>query len=156
MLRKVNFPMTNAQISDFILEQGYTSYFRIQEALSEMIDTNLLKTEIVRNVTYYHMTENGENTINFFENEISDDIKEDIRKYLEENSYELRNEVSVRADYDKSTGADYIVSCQVKERDAYLIDLKLSVPTAEAAKAICDNWQKKNQDVYAYLMKELM
>ena len=27
MLKKVNFPLTNAQISDFILGQEYTSYF---------------------------------------------------------------------------------------------------------------------------------
>ena len=156
MLRKVTFPMTNAQLSNFILEQGYTSYFHLQEALSEMVDAKLLKTENIRNVTYYHMTEDGQNTINYFENQISDGIKEDIQKYLDENAYELRNEVSVLADYHKSTASDYVVTCQVKERDTYLIDLKLSVPTEEAAKAICDNWQKKNQDVYAYLMKELL
>ena len=27
LLKKVNFPLTNAQISEFILEQGYTTYF---------------------------------------------------------------------------------------------------------------------------------
>ena len=32
MLHKVDFPLTTAQISDFILEQGYTTYFKLQEA----------------------------------------------------------------------------------------------------------------------------
>lgn len=156
MLRKVNFTMTNTQLSDFILEHGYTSYFHLQEALSEMIESNLLETETIRNTTYYHMTEEGQNTINYFDNQISDDIKTDIHKYLKKNSYELRNEVSVVADYHKSTNSDYIVSCKVKERDGVLINLELSVPTEDAAKAICNNWKKKNQDVYAYLMKELL
>ena len=156
MLRKVNFPMTNAQLSEFILEHGYTSYFHLQEALSEMIDANLLEVETIRNTTYYHMSEEGQNTINYFDNQISDDIKIDIHKYLEQNAYELRNEVSVIADYHKATGSDYIVICKVKERGSNLIDLSLTVPTEEAAKAICNNWQKKNQDVYAYLMKELL
>ena len=156
MLRKVNFTMTNTQLSDFILEHGYTSYFHLQEALSEMIEANLLETETIRNTTYYHMTEEGQNTINYFDNQISDDIKTDIHKYLEKNAYELRNEVSVIADYHKSTKADYIVSCKVKERDGVLINLELSVPTEDAAKTICNNWKKKNQDVYAYLMKELL
>ena len=156
MLRKVNFPMTNSQISDFILEQGYTSYLNLQSALAEMIEAKLLETESIRNTTYYHMTEEGQNTINYFDKQISSDIKEDIDKYLKENSYELRNAVSVIADYHKSTGSDYVVTCQVKERDCYLIDLKLSVPTEEAAKSICNKWQKKNQDIYAHLMKELL
>ena len=156
MLRKVNFPMTNSQLSDFILEHGYTSYFHIQEALSEMIETNLLETENIRNTTYYHMTDEGQNTINYFDNQISDDIKADIHKYLEKNAYELRNEVSVIADYYKSTHSDYIANCKVKERDGELINLSVSVPTEDAAKAICNNWQKKNQDLYAYLMKELL
>ena len=156
MLRKVNFPMTNTQFSDFILEHGYTSYFHLQEALSDMIEAKLLETETIRNTTYYRMTEEGANTINFFDNQISDDIKTDIHKYLEDNAYELRNEVSVIADYHKAAGADYIVTCKVKERDGELINLELSVPTEDAAKAICNNWKRKNQDLYAYLMQELM
>ena len=156
MLRKVNFPMTNTQLSDFILEHGYTSYFHLQEAISEMIDANLLETETIRNNTYYHMREEGQNTINYFDNQISDDIKVDIHRYLEENSYELRNEVSIIADYHKATSADYIVTCKVKESNSTLVNLELSVPSEAVAKAICDNWKKKNQDVYAYLMKELL
>ena len=35
MLEKVDFPLTNGQISEFILEKGYTSYFTLQQAISE-------------------------------------------------------------------------------------------------------------------------
>lgn len=156
MLRKITFPLTNGQISSFILDQGYTTYFHLQEAISEMVDANLLRVEAVRNASHYHMTEEGLNTITFFDKQIPDAIKEDIHNFLEQNSYELRNEVSTVADYYKTTEQDYSVSCQVKERESYLIDLKLTVPTEEAAKAICNNWTKKNQDVYAYLMKTLL
>ena len=43
MLQKVNFPLTNAQISDFILDRGYTNYFHLQQAISEMLDTHLIE-----------------------------------------------------------------------------------------------------------------
>lgn len=36
MLEKVDFPLTNAQISGFILDKGYTTYFHLQQALSEL------------------------------------------------------------------------------------------------------------------------
>ena len=36
MLNKVDFPLTTSQISEFVLDRGYTSYFKLQEALSEL------------------------------------------------------------------------------------------------------------------------
>ena len=59
MLRKVNFPLTNAQISDFILGQEYTSYFHLQQAISEMLEADLVTAEVIRNTSYYRMTEEG-------------------------------------------------------------------------------------------------
>ena len=37
-----------------------------------------------------------------------------------------------------------------------VIDLTLSVPTEKHANSLCDNWKKKNQKIYAYLMQELL
>ncbi len=35
MLRKVTFPLSNSQITEFMIEKEYTDYFHIQEALNE-------------------------------------------------------------------------------------------------------------------------
>ena len=35
MLNKVDFPLTTSQISEFVLDKGYTTYFKLQEAISE-------------------------------------------------------------------------------------------------------------------------
>ena len=37
MLKKVAFPLTNAQISEFVLDQEYTTYFTLQQAISELV-----------------------------------------------------------------------------------------------------------------------
>ncbi|MDD3278365.1 MAG: DUF4364 family protein [Lachnospiraceae bacterium] len=155
MLNKASFPMTNAQISAYILDSGYTSYFHLQEAINEMIDSFLLKTDVVRNTTYYHMTEEGQNTLDFFVKEISPEIREEIDLYMKEHSYELRSEVSTIADYYKTSGQEYEAHCQVRERTGNLIELKLSVPSEETAKAICNHWLDKSQEIYQYLMKTL-
>ena len=36
MLNKVDFPLTTSQISEFVLDKGYTTYFKLQEAISEL------------------------------------------------------------------------------------------------------------------------
>ena len=48
MLKKVNFPLTNAQISNFVLEQGYTTYFTLQQIIHELIDSGLIRQEKIR------------------------------------------------------------------------------------------------------------
>ena len=55
MLKKVDFPLTTAQISEFILDKGYTSFFKLQETLSEMLESNLVKTEETHNLSLIHI-----------------------------------------------------------------------------------------------------
>ena len=94
-------------------------------------------------------------TLNFFSNRISDPIKADINSYLKEHEFSLRNEVSVQGDYYKSTSGDFEAHLVAKDRGSNLVDITLSVPLEEMAASICDNWQKKNQEIYKYLVDEL-
>ena len=57
MLEKVDFPLTNGQISEFILEKGYTTYFTLQQAISEMVTAGFIREESTHNSTLYHLTE---------------------------------------------------------------------------------------------------
>ena len=61
MLDRVDFPLTTSQISEFILDKGYTTYFRLQSALAELTDSGLLKIELTHNRTLYNLTEEGAN-----------------------------------------------------------------------------------------------
>ena len=91
----------------------------------------------------------------FFDNRVSDAIKKDVNNYFLEKEYSLRNEVSVLGNYYKSTLGEYEAHLTVKEKGVRLVDITMSVPTEEIAAAICDNWQKKNQEVYQFLVRQL-
>lgn len=156
MLNKVDFPLTNSQISEFILDKGYTTYFKLQQALSELSEAELIREETSHNRTLYHLTEDGAESIHYFKNKISAPIQEDIDNFLREKQYDLKNEVSVKADYYRNTAREYSVRCQVLENQEPLIELTLSVPSESEADAIVNNWQKKNQEIYAWLMSQLL
>lgn len=36
MLKQVNFPLSNAQLTSFFTEHEYTTYFTLQQALNEL------------------------------------------------------------------------------------------------------------------------
>lgn len=156
ILDKIDFPLTNSQLSDFILEKEYTNYFNIQQAINELTTQGLVSVSSVRHSSYYRITESGNETLTFFGNKISDAIKSDIMDYLRKNKYSLREEVSNIADYHEEKSNEFIVRCQVKEQESSIIDLSLIVPTEDAAITICNNWRKKSQVVYSSLMKLLL
>lgn len=156
MLDKVDFPLANSQISDFILDREYTTYFKLQQALSELVEAGFIREERIHSRTIYHLTEDGASTIDYFRNNISHAIQNDIDDYLKEKRYDLKNEVSVKADYYRNTNQEYSVRCQVIENKLPLIDLTITVPSESEAKLVTENWQKKNQEIYAQIMAVLL
>lgn len=156
MLDRVDFPLSNSQISDFMLNKEYTTYFKLQQALSELIDAGFIQEEPIRNRTLYNLTEDGASTIGLFRKNISHAIRQDVNDYLREKQYELKNEVSVKADYYRNTNQEYSVRCRVMENALPLIDLTITVPSEEEAKTVSNNWQKKSQEIYAQIMAGLL
>lgn len=155
MLDRVNFPLTSAQISEFILEKEYTNFLTLQQAISELTEAGLITTQTIGNRTHIIITRDGLNTLSFFENRISETIKNEINNFFKENEMELRNEVSILADYYKSTSGEYDAHLIAKEKNVKLVEITLSVPTEDSAAAICDNWQRKNQEIYQFLIEKL-
>lgn len=156
MLDKVDFPLTNGQISEFILDKEYTTYFTLQQAISEMVEAGFIREESTHNRTLYHLTEEGTSTIQYFKTNISSTIRQEIDTFLDEKAYELKSEVGVRADFYPTNNGDYHVRCQIYEGESPLIDLTLSVPSKEEAVSMANNWTKRHQEIYAQIMMNLL
>ena len=156
MLNKVNFPLSNSQIAEFMLDRQYTNYFTLQEVLNSLANDGFVQILTYRSSTQYKLTREGIDTISFFDSKISPAIREDIDKYLKENKYDLKCEVGTTSDYYKSTGGDYIVHCQVKEGNTNLIELNIAVPLEQQADAMCAKWKDASQDIYDFVIHKLM
>ena len=64
--------------------------------------------------------------------------------------------MSVKADYFENSNMEYSVRCQVIEQGLPLIDLAVAAPTESEAATIANNWQKRNQEIYALVMAKLL
>ena len=95
-------------------------------------------------------------TIHFFSNKISPEIRTEIDDFLKEKQYDLKEEVAVKSDYYLKTDHQFEVQCQIVENGSSLIDMRITVPTEKEAKAIVNNWNLKNQEIYASLLSQLL
>lgn len=156
MLKKINSPLTNTQLSDFFLNREYTTFFVLQKALSELGEAGLITMESTHNSSRYEISKEGEQTLEFFGKKISPAIIEDIKEYIKENGFRIRNEVGSIANFYKSTCSDYIVHCEVKEGKNILIGLDISVPDEETAELMANHWSSQSQEIYQFIMRKLM
>jgi DNA-binding PadR family transcriptional regulator len=156
MLRSIDFSLTYAHISNFILEREYTDYFTLQSALSELQESSLIHVEVINGTSYYMITPAGEEMIRMFLPKVSLAIRSDIDSYLKENHVQMHQDVSVLSESYRTTEGSYEVRCRVREKKETLIDMRLTVPDRMQAEAIEKRWKEKCQNIYEYLMQELM
>lgn len=156
MLDKIDFPLTNTQISNFFLEQDYTDYFTVQQVIHELLDSELIRFESTHSNTLYHLTALGRETLKFFEDKVTPSIDADITAFFEKNQMEMKIENSLVADFYKSAFSGYDVRCRLKQKNLSIIDLTIHVETKEQAEAVCKNWKKQSDELYACLMDILI
>lgn len=156
MIDVINYPLTNAQISDFILGNGYTDYFNLQHAISDLQDTNMISSLKVQNSTRYELTEEGKETLNLLVTHIPSAMREDARTYLKKNNYAIKETNSFTSIYEPLENEEYLVKLKVDEDHIPILEVNLSVPTKEAAIDMCNNWREKSQEIYAYVLNALL
>lgn len=155
MLDKVKFKLTYSQISSFILEKEYTNFMTLQQVISDLQDSELIKADAAMNRTFFSITEEGHNTLSYFGNRIGDAIIDDIDAFLSEKHLELKNEASITARYYKATSGEYEAELTAREKDIELVNIRISVPAEDMAETICESWYSKNEAIYKYLMETL-
>ncbi len=156
MLNKVDFPLTNSQIVEYVIDRGYTNYFTLQSAINELVDAEMITVENVRNSSLYHILSAGREAVDMFGDRMSPAIKQDILTYFEDNKYELRNEVEITAEYYQAKKQEYCIHGVIKEKGNILLDLTLNVGSEEDAIRICDHWTDTSSEVYGLLVEKLL
>ena len=155
MLNKVNFKLSYSQISSFLLEKEYTSFMTLQEVISDLQETDLIRTDASMNRTFFSITDEGRNTLSYFGNRIGDAIIADIDAFLSEKHLELKNEASITARYYKATSGEYEAELAAREKDVDLVNIRISVPAEDMAETICESCYSKNEQIYKYIMETL-
>ena len=152
-LSRVDFALTNSQITNVFLDLGYTNYFNVQYALGELVDSGLVHEEAYPDYRYYALTDSGKTSMDALRSSLSSSIRSDIDDYLKKRRLEFREALSSRAEYYRTTDGDWAVRCRVMDHTTALIDMTL--PNETQAKAVSQEWKEKSQEIYAMVIRKL-
>ncbi|MDE6743075.1 MAG: DUF4364 family protein [Lachnospiraceae bacterium] len=148
--------ITKSQISDFVLERGYIDFITLQLAFSELEENALTESRQINNRTLLTITKEGHHTISSLEERIAYPIRQDIKNYLSSHHFSMQKALSVQSHYRALNNKSYEARLVIKDQQEELAGLTLNLPTKELAETVCRNWDKKNNDIYKYLMHELL
>lgn len=154
-LSRTRQEITNAILSDFILEHGYTDYFSIQSTLTTLTEDEMIRAHQTRTTSYYTITPKGTETLNFFFSQLPKDTVQEIDDYLAKNKVQIVENTTIRTDYTQISHDEYLARCSVVERGSTMFEVALSLPSEEAAINACERFKKKSDTIYSYLFRAL-
>lgn len=155
IIDKSEVPLTNGQITEFVLENNYMNYFLIQQFLGELVSSKFIEYSRSDNKEIYTLLKKGKITLDYFIDRIPEEIKKDIDTNFEIKKEEIKRETQVIGDYFKKNENEYIVNLKLVENNNTLFSLYLNVVSSEQAKTICDNWKLNPDSVYQQILSTL-
>lgn len=156
ILDKVDIPMINNDITQFILEQNYMNYFFVQQFLGELVNSKFIEITTKDGYEYYNLSKAGKDTLSLFSNKLPDDMKKSIDETYEKKRKELVLNSQIIANYFKKCDGEYIIILKVIEKESVIFSLTLNVPSSEQAKLICNNWKANSNEIYSGIMTSLI
>ncbi len=156
IIDKSKEPLTNEEITEFILENNYMNYFLIQQYLSELVNSNFIEYVNKENKKIYKMLNKGKITLYYLQDRIPENIKKYISNKFSQTSDEENINTQIIGEYFKKDENNYTVNLKLVEKEDTLFSLYLNVTTEEQAQRICNTWKQNTEYIFKSILNMLI
>jgi len=156
ILHRVDMPISNSQISNYMLENDYTDYFKIQVIMGELIDDGFVFSRKTRNRTFYGLTPAGKESYEVLTGELSQKIRDDVDEYIKTHQMQISEENNVRSSYVETGLGAWDVNLSIDESGERIFEINVKVYSEEEASRICSAWQHKSEELYPMFFEKLL
>lgn len=155
ILKKIDTPISNSDITHIILENNLINYFALQQYLSELIQSNFINDEKEDKRHSITITSKGQKALELFINRIPDKKKKLIDEYIDSYIKELKNGKESFAEYLPYMDNKFIIKLKLKEDEKLLIELLLTAESNTEVNEICKNWKENANEIYRTILNKL-
>lgn len=148
VLKAINEPISNTQLTEIILENNFINYFTFQQYLSELEEAKFVEYHKANDKNLLILTKHGETVLSLFKSRLSHTKIAIIDQYIKNEIESIKKELTIHADYTLGDNDSFIVDLKAIENQSLLMELKLSVPSKNQAISICNKWKDNPSDIY--------
>ena len=163
MLDRAGGELSMPRVSTFLIENGYVNFETLLQTYDEIERNGFAEILQKDGMKVLSITQEGEETLDFFSDQLRDEMKQQVRQYLKETGRDIANEKSIIGDYYRSSYGGFTAHLVIKEpgRTAGspaepVLAIDLSVPDEESARRMVELWKERSADVYRYLLTNLL
>ena len=160
LIEKMEIPISTNVLESCALK--YMDYFVLTETIHNLIEHNFIELSSSKDETIrYIITDSGIQTLDFFEKELSQEVRNEINQYVIDNRKSIKRDFQTTANYfydddDVDKKNNITVKCGLYEDEELLLEVQISVVSLNQAKFICDNWRKNTSRLYNNILKNLI
>ncbi len=148
-------PCGNLQLIAFMAENDLMNYFDLQSALYELAQRGQVVREQVPGDDRYAITPLGEEAITLFLGRLGASALDKVDAAVPAFRERLRRERELHAAISHEGRNEYHARMGISEGGMRLMQLDLSLPTAELAERFRGNWAQMARDIYDYIINRL-
>ena len=156
ILSKLNEPVTNDNLLQFVISVVDMNYFYFQQFLLDLLEKNYIicfSQDDGKQV--YQITDIGKEALS-----LTDDILPGIIKLKVDTSFgkemkEIKEEEAITAEYVPIGNDNYTVTCKINENNNCIFEISVFAGSREEAKKIVDNWKENAYSIYPEILNSL-
>lgn len=149
-------PVPASYVVDTLMLQPIVNYFDLTSQLAELEKEEFVTYYIENDERFYSITERGEEALGYFSLRIPKTVRERLLRTVRLKIKELKNTLSLKAEYSKINDIEYSVSLGISEGVYDLFNLSLSVGDEIMAKKMCAQFKKDPQFLYSEILSLLI
>lgn len=151
----IDLPLTNIEITNYILEYDMLDYFTLQLLLKDLCDAKLAVLKPYNGNEYYSVSKSGKATLEMFIDKLPEYFKNEVKKNFSGIKKYIKKKRELFGHYYKRKDDEYIVSLQVTENSTIIFNLSINVPDEITAKNIIKKWESNPENIFGQIMNAL-
>lgn len=148
-------PVPNSFIVDTLALEPFVNYFDLRQQMGELEDEELVTYYIENNDRFYSLTQKGTQALEFFSLRIPKTVRERLLRTIKIKIKDLKNALSIKADYEKVNDIEYNVSLGISEGNYDMFNVSISVSDELMAKKMCAAFKNNPQSLYSEFLSIL-
>ena len=149
---KLGKPLTNTEITHFVLENDIMNYFMLHQFLVELQEAKFLMSREDGQAPSLYISQKGKDTLNYFINHIGSYLKERIDNLILDRASLPKNKPNILANYSQLEDGLYRVNLAITQDGNSLIDLKLKVDDIDRVREIQNKWLEEGHHLYHHIL----
>lgn len=156
IIENFRMPVPNSYLVDIIMLNPIINYFDLENHIAELFDEGFVTYYTEDCDRFYSLTDKGQEALKFFSSRIPKTVRERLLRTIKLKVKELKNELSIKADYEKISDIEYKVTLGIIEGASELFCVSIAVGDEIMAKKMCASFRHDPEALYSEILSALI